>query len=166
MSAHAVNAVSPVDLTILGIMILTSNRVGIFDEAFKSRIQLTLHYNNLDQRQRRQIWQNFLTRMEKLEQRHKAREKDGVRVPSSLQFGLDTKGIRDHIEELAGANLNGREIRNALSTARQLAVHRKQPLGYQHVKRVIEETGKFDKYLTKLRQGFSADEIRHRTGER
>ncbi|KXH60986.1 ATPase [Colletotrichum salicis] len=149
-----------------GIMILTSNRVGIFDEAFKSRIQLTLHYKNLDQWQRLRIWENFLTRMEKLEQRHKARNDNGVKVPNSLQFGLDTQEIRNHVEELAAANLNGREIRNALSTARQLAVHRKQPLGYQHVKRVIEETSKFDKYLRQLRQGFSADEIRHRTGER
>ncbi|KXH32881.1 ATPase [Colletotrichum simmondsii] len=149
-----------------GIMILTSNRVGIFDEAFKSRIQLTLHYKNLDQRQRLRIWENFLTRMEKLEQRHKIWKESGVKVPNSLRFGLDTQDIRDRLEELAAANLNGREIRNALSTARQLAVHRKQPLGYQHVRRVIEETGKFDEYLTKLRQGFSADEIRHRTGER
>lgn len=29
------------------ILILTSNRVGTFDEAFKSRIQLSLHYDNL-----------------------------------------------------------------------------------------------------------------------
>lgn len=147
-------------------MILTSNRVGIFDEAFKSRIQLTLHYKNLDQWQRRRIWENFLTRMERLEQRHKARKDNGVKVPTSLQFGLDTQGIRDHIEELAAANLNGREIRNALATARQLAVHRQQPLGYQHVKRVIDETGKFDEYLTKLRRGYSADDIGHSKGER
>jgi SpoVK/Ycf46/Vps4 family AAA+-type ATPase len=31
-----------------GILILTSNRVGTFDEAFKSRIQVALHYPNLD----------------------------------------------------------------------------------------------------------------------
>ena len=30
-----------------GILVLTSNRVGVFDEAFKSRIQLALHYPTL-----------------------------------------------------------------------------------------------------------------------
>ncbi|KAK1969316.1 P-loop containing nucleoside triphosphate hydrolase protein [Colletotrichum sublineola] len=164
------NALVSVFLRVLeyydGIMILTSNRVGIFDEAFKSRIQLTLHYKNLEQWQRMRIWENFLGRMEKLEQRRRTQKDDGIKIPTSLQFGLDANGIRDHINELAAANLNGREIRNALSTARQLAVHRKQRLEYQHIKRVIDETSKFDMYLTQLRQGFSADEIRHRTGER
>ncbi|KAK2031771.1 P-loop containing nucleoside triphosphate hydrolase protein [Colletotrichum zoysiae] len=164
------NALVSVFLRVLeyydGIMILTSNRVGIFDEAFKSRIQLTLHYKNLEQWQRLRIWENFLTRMEKLEERRKARKDDGAKVSTSLRFGVDAKGIRDRINELAAANLNGREIRNALSTARQLAVHRKQRLEFQHIERVIDETGKFDTYLTQLRQGFSADEIRHRTGER
>ena len=52
-----------------GILILTSNRVGHFDEAFKSRIQLALHYKNLDQRQRWQIWRNFLQRLKDLEEK-------------------------------------------------------------------------------------------------
>ncbi|KAI1061472.1 hypothetical protein LB506_011912 [Fusarium annulatum] len=53
------NALVSVFLRVLeyydGIFILTSNRVGIFDEAFKSRIQLNLRYKNLDRDQRRQI---------------------------------------------------------------------------------------------------------------
>ena len=42
-----------------GILILTSNRVGTFDEAFKSRIQVALHYKPLNRKSRKQIWQNF-----------------------------------------------------------------------------------------------------------
>lgn len=38
-----------------GVLILTSNRVGTFDEAFTSRIQLALHYENLKQHQRKEI---------------------------------------------------------------------------------------------------------------
>ncbi|KAI8932326.1 hypothetical protein NX059_010520 [Plenodomus lindquistii] len=45
------NALVSVFLRVLeyyeGILILTSNRVGTFDEAFKSRIQLSLHYDDL-----------------------------------------------------------------------------------------------------------------------
>lgn len=50
----------------LGILILTSNRVGTFDQAFKSRIQLALHYENLKKPQRRKIWCNFFTRLRDL----------------------------------------------------------------------------------------------------
>ena len=38
-----------------GIMILASNHVGTFDEAFTSRIQLALHYENLTVAQPRKI---------------------------------------------------------------------------------------------------------------
>lgn len=40
-------------------LILTSSRVGTFDEAFKSRIQLALHYKPLTIPQRKKIWRNF-----------------------------------------------------------------------------------------------------------
>ena len=51
---------------IVGILILTSNRVGTFDQAFKSRIQLALHYENLKRPQRRKIWWNSFTRLRDL----------------------------------------------------------------------------------------------------
>ena len=37
------------------ILILTSNLVGVFDEAFKSRIQVALHYEKLNRSARRRI---------------------------------------------------------------------------------------------------------------
>ena len=46
-----------------GILILTSNRVGTFDEAFKSRIQLSLRYKRLQRHQRKQIWLNFMSHL-------------------------------------------------------------------------------------------------------
>ena len=46
------------------ILILTSNRIGTFDEAFKSRIQLALHYPMLDLRSRQSIWTNFFEMLE------------------------------------------------------------------------------------------------------
>ena len=51
-----------------GILILTSNRVGTVDEAFKSRIQLVLHYDNLTESQRRKIWRNFFNRLKSLDE--------------------------------------------------------------------------------------------------
>lgn len=75
----------------LGILILTSNRVGTFDEAFKSRIQLTLRYKNLEKDQRLQIWNNFMKRLDKME-RSKHPESSSSVVRSGTNFGVDIQG--------------------------------------------------------------------------
>ena len=136
-----------------GILILTSNRVGIFDEAFKSRIQLNLRYQNVDRGQRLEIWRNFISRLERLDD-----NKGG--------FEVDAQDVLSHIDELAKPELNGREIRNAISTARQLARYRKQALGYTHLQTVIAEAEKFDRYLKDLHEEFSADERKKDGGVR
>ncbi|KAK0624599.1 hypothetical protein B0T17DRAFT_530561 [Bombardia bombarda] len=171
------NALVSVFLRVLeyydGILILTSNRVGTFDEAFKSRIQLNLRYKNLDEDQRLQIWDNFITRLEKLLEKPPPRaSKTALTSPfanrntSLLSLGVNTKEIRDNMKTLAKPNLNGREIRNAISTARQLAMYRQQPLGYEHLRCVIDEAKKFDDYLTEVHEGFTAEEMQRERGER
>ncbi|EGU88897.1 hypothetical protein FOXB_00555 [Fusarium oxysporum f. sp. conglutinans Fo5176] len=156
------NALVSVFLRVLeyydGILILTSNRVGIFDEAFKSRIQLNLRYRNLDRDQRLQIWKNFFIRLRRLEEastRH-----------SGLSYGAKVDEMLDKLDELAEANLNGRQIRNAVSTARQLARYQKEPLSYKHLTVVINEAKKFDEYLLELNRTYTADEIQRDKGER
>ncbi|KAF6830822.1 ATPase [Colletotrichum plurivorum] len=154
------NALVSVFLRILeyydGVLILTTNRVGTFDEAFKSRIQLNLRYSNLDAKQRLTIWSNFITRVEQL-------AKNGA--SKSTEYGIDSDQIRKMLPALAEENLNGREIRNAISTARQLCLYKQEPLNYEHLRDVIEETRKFEEYLEDL-HGFSADEIQHDVGAR
>ncbi|KAI2615922.1 hypothetical protein GGR54DRAFT_255090 [Hypoxylon sp. NC1633] len=166
------NALVSVFLRVLeyydGILILTSNRVGTFDEAFKSRIQLTLRYKNLGQDQRYQIWSNFIKRLEILERTRKPNPTSATSsaVQSRPGIGIDVDGIREHLSELAACNLNRREIRNAISTARQLALYKRQPLMYEHLDRVINEANKFEDYIKELNRGFSADEIQKDKGER
>lgn len=132
-----------------GILILTSNRVGTFDDAFKSRIQLALHYERLTESQRRKIWINFVNRV---------RELDGANV--------DADDVLDRVDELGKHRLNGREIRNIITTARQLAQYNKQVFGYRRLQHVIEVSGRFEKYLQKLREGNSDDEIMRDAGLR
>ncbi|EQB51863.1 hypothetical protein CGLO_08551 [Colletotrichum gloeosporioides Cg-14] len=138
------NALVSVFLRVLeyydGILILTSNRVGTFDEAFKSRIQLNLRYKNLNEQQRLQIWTNFIDRIEKLD-RQRVAITGTSEANSNLHqdIGINSEEIRAHLPKLAMANLNGREIRNAISTARQLAVYRGNFLGYEHIACVIGE---------------------------
>lgn len=112
-----------------GIMILTSNRVATFDEAFKSRIQLALQYRALDPDQRLQVWQNFIRNLEL------------VAEPVAIE------NIKSHTAELSGYNMNGRQIRNAINTARQLARFKGEPLNIEHLRRVIQVSGRFDDYV-------------------
>ena len=48
-----------------GILILTTNRVGEFDEAFKSRIHISLYYPKLDRKSTIKIWEMNLDRLER-----------------------------------------------------------------------------------------------------
>ena len=112
-----------------GILILTSNRVGSFDEAFRSHINIALHYEDLNLRSRKQIWINFLARLELTDE------------------GDNVARIRDRVDELARHNINGREIRNALSTARQLASYGGVKMDWEHLQLAIKTANDFGKYL-------------------
>jgi SpoVK/Ycf46/Vps4 family AAA+-type ATPase len=85
------------------ILILTSNRVATFDEAFKSRIQLALHYESPTEMQRKKIWKNFINRLGSFE---------------ADKNVIDIEDLRKHLALLATFNMNGRRIRNAVTTAR------------------------------------------------
>ncbi|KAB2571245.1 ATP-dependent zinc metalloprotease FtsH [Lasiodiplodia theobromae] len=131
-----------------GILILTSNRVGTFDEAFKSRIQLALHYKNLDQPQRAQIWTNFITRLQ------------------DLNESMDADGILAKVKDLSEYPMNGRQIRNAITTARQLALYNDEPLNVGHLQHSIAVSGEFDKYLIKVKGDVDDDELAKEEGYR
>lgn len=112
-----------------GILILTSNRVGTFDEAFRSRIHIALHYEDLKPRARKQIWINLLSRL------------DGT------DEGKNVDEIKDRVDELARHNLNGREIRNTLAIARQLASYEGVEMTWQHLELAIKTANDFGRYL-------------------
>lgn len=116
-------------------MILTSNRVGTFDEAFQSRIRVALRYEPLTAQSRRQIWRNFFNML--------ADDDDEVRV--------DIPGLDRRLDELAAHRMNGRQIRNILLTARQLALHRQESLGWAHLMQVLRLSDDFNKYLTDVK---------------
>lgn len=116
-----------------GILILTTNRVGTFDEAFKSRIHLALRYSNLDEDQRVEIWHNFIRMLAKTKER------------------VDIDDLELNVHKLAQVELNGRQIRNVITLARYLAKFRKQMLVYKHVQDAFASVVKFDEYLLKLR---------------
>ena len=132
-----------------GILILTSNRVGTFDQAFKSRIQLALHYENLKKPQRRKIWRNFFARLRDLG-----------------ETGVDYDDLNDHVDELAEEDMNGRQIRNAIITARQLAQFSGKLLSFAQLKHVIGVAGRFEGYLKGIQGGYTDDQLARSDGVR
>ncbi|KAF5573752.1 AAA family ATPase [Fusarium pseudocircinatum] len=116
-----------------GILILTSNRVGTFDEAFKSRIQVAIHYDRLTKASRRKIWENFFEML-----------KDS-------KEDFDASGLESRLDVLAAEEMNGRQIRNALLTARQLAKHRKKRLDWEELSHVMRSSAAFNKYLKSVK---------------
>jgi SpoVK/Ycf46/Vps4 family AAA+-type ATPase len=82
-----------------GILFLTTNRIGTFDEAFISRIDVPIYFPALTDSQRIQIWTLFIRKLEEERQ-------DKVRVAGDLKYYI--KEDRD----LLDLEWNGREIRS------------------------------------------------------
>ena len=81
-----------------GLLFLTTNRVGTFDDAFVSRIHVVIHYPDFTNKQRGQIWDIFFNKLE--------REK------GSINFTQRTVEYAKESKEMESLGWNGREIRN------------------------------------------------------
>lgn len=97
-----------------GILFLTTNRIGVLDEAFMSRIHTQLYYPPLEETQALKIWETNLRKLQR-------RKCDTMEVNRDhiLQFA------RDHFENNVekSTRWNGRQIRNACQAAAALAEH-------------------------------------------
>ncbi|PWY89945.1 P-loop containing nucleoside triphosphate hydrolase protein [Aspergillus heteromorphus CBS 117.55] len=98
-----------------GVMFLTSNRINDFDAAFESRIHLTIHYPPLDLPSRLHIWNTF------------------------VQMGdVESRLTEKDLETLAKIEVNGRQIKNIVKTARLLSKQAGVPLAMEHVEMVLK----------------------------
>lgn len=128
-----------------GVLFLTTNRVGTFDEAFKSRIHLSLYYPPLNWPRTKRIWTNHI--------------KTATSGNTRIQVDHDT--LIAHAESLFqiqssqnefGPVWNGRQIRNAFQCAVALASFRRPldqpiPLGQEHFDKVSKVSHDFNHYL-------------------
>ncbi|KAK4165174.1 hypothetical protein QBC43DRAFT_351527 [Cladorrhinum sp. PSN259] len=130
-----------------GVLFLTSNRVGQFDDAFTSRIHVIIHYPPLSKEYRKKIWEGFFEKLKK--------ERPDIKVTRrAREFVLKTN-------EVTSLNWNGREIRNAFQTAVTLAQYqffiredKKEgdvvELDKEHFEEVCAMTNDFKNYLNKV----------------
>lgn len=162
-----------------GILFLTTNRVGTFDDAFISRIHVSIHYPEFSERDRGEVWLSFIKKLEK-------EKGDKLVVTDSAKKYIETSA------ELKAVKWNGREIRNgkkrkralpnfhrtlhskkkemhtnrvyiiAFQTAVSLAEVSAKPasetdprviLTDKHIKQIVRMSSAFKKYLHTLHQG-------------
>lgn len=97
-----------------GVMFLTTNRMSTLDAALKSRIHLTINYPTLAFDSRRHIWHAFVT--------------------AGDNSDMSNAGLMG----LAELQMNGRQIKNVVKTARLLAKQRKQLLRIEGVDLVLQ----------------------------
>ena len=114
-----------------GILILTSNRVGTFDKAFKSRIQVAMHYKPLNRKSRKQIWKNFDILEEQDEE-------------------VEIDDFDKRLDELAAEEMNGRQIRNCVQTAQQLSRFKGEPLNWSSLSTALKTAASFQGYLKNI----------------
>ncbi|OIW24488.1 P-loop containing nucleoside triphosphate hydrolase protein, partial [Coniochaeta ligniaria NRRL 30616] len=99
-----------------GILVLTTNRVGSFDEAIKSRVHCALYYPPLDKDKTLQVWKMNL---DSLEARNAALDRH-------QRVAFDRREIEQYASEnwrsgKRANRWNGRQIKNAFQTAVALA---------------------------------------------
>ncbi|KAK7984661.1 P-loop containing nucleoside triphosphate hydrolase [Apiospora saccharicola] len=154
-----------------GILFLTTNRVGSFDDAFISRVHVQLYYPEFTDEQRQMVWQTFIDKLE--------RDRAGY-------MRISMKAA-EYIEQINKSSLkwNGREIRNgkgisatvlypvrvltrfappsAFQTAVSLAEYDSEKdregtilVTDRHLKAVVELSKDFKDYLFELHNGDEA----------
>ncbi|KAF6805112.1 hypothetical protein CSOJ01_09745, partial [Colletotrichum sojae] len=160
------------------VLFLTSNREGLIDEAFKSRIHVALRYKAIDIKGTEQIWRNIMREINE--------ENENKKLPVTFDEEELVEWALDHFEEnstrradgaspASTATWNGRQIRNAFQTAIALATYerleRLAKKGYteeqalakkqsryseiqltcEHFKTVAKVVGEFEDYLVECR---------------
>ncbi|KAJ5664188.1 hypothetical protein N7507_004919 [Penicillium longicatenatum] len=132
------NAMASVFLKVLeyyqGILILTTNRVRTFDIAVQSRVHLAVRFKDFVATDQKKIFEMFLNKMT-------SDVVDRKNINTWLDERFEDHGSRN------GEQLNGRQIRNILSSAVALARSEKKKLQLSHIKTMWHNTIEFQTHL-------------------
>jgi AAA+ superfamily predicted ATPase len=129
-----------------GILFLTTNRPGDIDEAFQSRIHVSIGLKALNLEERRQVWAVFIKDM--------------------LLSDKEKRALLEYVtQNFDGDKLNGRQIRNAVRTSLALAQLKGEKLNAGHLESVIKIGREFSGYMKDLNK-MSAEEYAIALGRR
>ncbi|KAJ6623166.1 P-loop containing nucleoside triphosphate hydrolase protein [Mycena sp. CBHHK59/15] len=99
-----------------GILILTTNLIAQCDAAFESRIHFSIHYPDLGFDSRKQIWRTFFAK--------------ALKNPADI--------TPETLDRLAKIPMNGRQIKNAVSSAQCIALDANAELSVEHIDAVLD----------------------------
>lgn len=108
-----------------GIIFLTTNRITSIDIAVQSRMQLAIQYRDLTTDQKLEIFKTLLSKIPNEEMSSRERLEKGLR------------------KLCKGSEVNGRQIRNIVASARALARDDDQKMTFEHVEEVHDLTNRF-----------------------
>ncbi|POS73064.1 hypothetical protein DHEL01_v208543 [Diaporthe helianthi] len=140
-----------------GILILTTNRVGAFDEAFHSRIHLSLFYPSLNLKKSMKIFETNFRRIDKHNQDREKRQDAPMRIE-------DNKIRRYWKNNHEVLKWNGRQIRNAFQTAMALADFEAREedtspiITVKHFQTIANASVDFANYMTRV-HGYEQERI-------
>jgi hypothetical protein len=137
-------------------MFLTSNRVGAFDQAFQSRIHITIGMPEFDAQLRKDVWKIFIQDLGR-------KRSDGS--PPILTKDECRELGREVVASWASQPLNGRQIRNCVRSALALAEDKGVKPNVGHFNTVIRLGNAFTTYMKRL-QKVESDEIAQIKGDR
>ncbi|KAI4274783.1 MAG: hypothetical protein L6R35_006313 [Caloplaca aegaea] len=110
-----------------GILILTTNRIRMFDVAVQSRVHLAVRYQEFSDRDRKQVFMNFY---------------DQLTTQNCDELSL----LKDYIKDF-DETFNGRRVRNVFSSALALAREEGRNVLVSDLKKVVKVTKEFQHYL-------------------
>ena len=134
-----------------GILILTTNRIGEFDEAFSSRVHIKLYYPKLDRKSTLEIWKMNIRRVAESRELDVDVKENEIRKFARRQWADSADNPTQR--------WNGRQIRNAFQTAIALAkwdhqesedLHTRPCLSVKQFEVVAQTSAHFDAYITKM----------------
>ncbi|KAI1139619.1 hypothetical protein F5Y05DRAFT_328666 [Hypoxylon sp. FL0543] len=127
-----------------GILFLTTNRPGQIDEAFQSRIHITLGLPELDFERQKEVWKIFINQLH-----FPGRSKEETREKKLELLKFVQKELGQTLSE-SNHKMNGRQIRNCIRAASAIANKQNRTIEKKDILSVIEIGTQFRDYMTKL----------------
>ncbi|KAF4827775.1 putative cell division cycle ATPase [Colletotrichum tropicale] len=161
-----------------GILFMTTNRVGALDEAFQSRVHLSLSYPNLSLDDTIEILRFNLNRLPRINKAEGKTAQGGyLKIFDKKIIEYVSKEYKDYSARTKKDRgpWNGRQIRNAVQIAAGLALYEKQTgsgdnddeddppyLTAEHFRSVADMTYEFEDYLSLAGKGDAQVQARRR----
>lgn len=167
-------------------MFLTTNRPGVLDDAVKSRVHLSLHYDHLNEEQTIAVYKQNIQRLKEIEKQRNSDSSERIVILHNEILKFAREHYKQSLENHGIGRWNGRQIRNAFLIASSLThyddedegelgdtddladpnVKVQKQLGRKQFETVAETTILYDKYRESVYSGKSDDHIAAEREER